>query len=77
MTYFQGNLDIIKKKKRPIPRYPWELEGVISEMERKVDFLDGFINKKKSSCVLFVKKMRFSRAYGKLIIKTLLWIRST
>lgn len=74
---FHGNLDIIKKKKRPIPGYPCKLEGVISEMERKVDFLDGFINKKKSRCILFVKKMRFSGAYGKLIIKTLLWLRPT
>ena len=76
MTNFHGNLNIILKK-RPIPGYPCESEGVISEMKRKVDFLDSFINKKKSKCVLFVRKMRFSGAYGKLIIKTLLWLRPT
>lgn len=31
-------------------------EGVIREMERNVGFLDGFINKKKSKCVLFILK---------------------
>lgn len=43
-------------KKGPTPECLQESAGVISEMERKVYFLDGFINKEKCRCVLYVKK---------------------